>query len=207
MKAEDVATYLKQNPDFFREHEEVLLELEANAEQQPFHQRQLEVLRQRHSAEQARYELVVDSARNNLALEQSLHEFSQQLLESGDKQTATAVAITEEIFGLAQTRIFRSGADGETAVDVESLVTRVSHGSSICDDRVSSDLLQQLFGHGHEVNSCAFVPLGIAAKKTGNFTGVMVLGASDVERFQPGMGAIYLDRMGELICAFLSAPD
>lgn len=207
MKAEDVAAYLKQNPDFFMEHQEVLAELEVAAEQQPFHQRQLEVLRQRHSAEQAKYEMVVDSARNNQALEQTLHEFAQQLLGSGDKEKSTAITVTKKMFQLEWAKIFKPDEPEEQGVDVESLTKRVSHGSSICDDRVSTELLGQMFGDDHDVNSCAFIPLQITDQDRVQCIGVMVLGAADATRFQPGMGPIYLDRMGDLIAAFLSASD
>lgn len=207
MKAEDVAAYLKQNPDFFMEHQEVLAEIEVAAEQQPFHQRQLDVLRQRHSAEQAKYEMVVDSARNNQALEQTLHEFAQQLLGSGNKEKSTAIAVTKNMFELEWARIFRPDEPEENAIDLASLTKRVSHGSSICDDRVSSELLGQIFGDDHDVHSCAFIPLQLNDKDQTGRMGVMVLGAADATRFQPGMGAIYLDRMGDLIAAFLSAAD
>ena len=204
MNSEEVANYLKENPDFFENHQEILADIETAAEQQPFHQRQLEVLRQRHSAEQARYQTVVDSARNNQALEQTLHGFARQLLKVQKRNAGTAAEIVQREFDLDQTRIFLSAKEqNDCDLDLELLVKRVAHGSSICDDRVSSDLLLQLFGPSHTVKSCAFVPMG----QNTSSNGVMILGANEEDRFQPGMGAIYLDRIGELVYAFLSQGD
>jgi uncharacterized protein YigA (DUF484 family) len=203
LKPEDITAYLKQNPDFFEQHPDMLTDLEISSNQEPFHKRQLDVLRQRQLAQNEKYEMVVSSAKNNQALEQSLHELAQKLLSVDESGAFNAAEILMAQFSLEHARIWLGGGkDNENLqdVDFESLVKRVTHGGSICDDRVSSELLNSLFGDQNGVKSCAFVPLFSDSVNIG----VMVLGASDPERFQPGMGAIYLDRMGQLVGAFLS---
>ncbi len=200
MKSEDVAAYLKRNPGFFSENREVLADLTLH-HANPFHQRQLEVLRERHSREKARYDMVVESARQNQALEQSLHEFSCILLS----ESSWAAAVLEEevgsCFNLEGVR-FCLERDGRMPdSDFERLRDRVRHGGSVCDDRVSSALLAGLFGEGSTVSSCAFIPLS-----SSSVIGVLILGSADGGRFQPGMGVIYLDRIGELLSAILSRP-
>lgn len=197
-KSEEVAEYLRQNPAFFEEHQDVLAELQVNDAQQPFHQRQVQVLKQRHSAEQARYEMVVDSARSNQELELSLHGLAQILL-SQEKNTATnAETIIADHFTLGQVKVCVEGKQfGE---EFELMKKRVLHGASVCDDRISSQLLAVLFGEHNKVESCAFVPLTHGERSTG----VIVLGSHESSRFQPGMGTIYLDRIGQLVGAFLA---
>ena len=211
--SEDVANYLKNNPGFFAQHQEVLVDLELDTAQQPFHQRQLDVLRQRHADEKAKYQLVVDSARNNQALDKSLHEYAQKLLGyRQDPDSLAAERITEAHFSIGYARICQeSGDNGDphdnnqhsniSEEDLSAIVQRVRHGNSVCDDRVSSSLLACLFGVDHDAGSCAFVPC--KAIDT-DFSGVMVLGDADPTRFAPGIGTIYLDRMGQLVAAFLS---
>lgn len=196
LKPEDVAAYLKQNPAFLECYPDLLAEPEPT----PFHDRQIEVLKGRQAIQTARYEEVVDSARNNLELERLLHEFAQRLLRAADRSVDTGCAILTEHFSLSRSSV----VDKEQAAGTDELgllAQRVAHGSSICDDRVSTNLLEILFGADHNIRSCAFVPLNNAAASSG----VLVLGAASVERFQPGMGAIFLDRIGELMAAFLSA--
>jgi len=196
LKPEDVATYLKQNPTFLDCYPDLL----AESEPTPFHDRQIAVLKDRQAIQSARYEEVVDSARNNLELEKLLHEFAIQLLQAGDREVEKGCSILTEHFGLTRSVV----VDNERATQSDALgllTQRVAHGASICDDRVSSDLLETLFGADHDVLSCAFVPLN----HSGTPAGVLVLGADAEDRFQPGMGAIYLDRIGELMAAFLSA--
>lgn len=209
LKPEQVADYLKQNPAFIDNHLELIGGPDAGDDSTPFHERQLNVLRERHAAQLAKYEQVVDSARNNRDLEKSLHGLSIALLGSPTRGQKAANQILCQHFNLAharvvgpdQTREFIEDAD-EQSDDVALLRKRVAHGSSICDDRVATDLLRALFEKNdneeeHGVASCAFIPLG-------DSDSVLVLGASEPERFQPGMGPIYLDRIGELIAAFLS---
>lgn len=194
MKSEDVAAFLKRNPAFFTEYGEMLADLEVDSGA-PFHQRQIEVLRKRNDQEKERYEMVVESARNNQALEKSVHEFACNLLSCDSAMTDAIVEYLKTGFGVDGARICEPGDDAVDAGEFELMAQRVRHGSSICDDRVSTTLLNALFGADHGIRSCAFVPLR---------RGVMVLGSRDVEKFVPGMGPIYLDRVGELVSALQS---
>ncbi len=200
LKPEDIANYLEQNPAFFDQHQELLANLRLSADETPFHQRQVEVLRSRHSAEQAKYELVVDSARKNQTLEQQLHALSEQLLKHPVHSVYRATETIEQHFSLPHVAIFRAEDLDRSAKEEEHfelLTKRIIHGNSICDDRVSSTLLDWMF-HDSTVASCAFVPLLSHGQN-----GVLALGDSDKERFQPGMGTVYLDRIGELVSAYL----
>ena len=197
-KSEEVAEYLRQNPAFFEEHQDVLAGLQVGDDQQPFHKRQVQVLKQRHSAEQARYAKVVDSARNNQELELSLHQLAQKLLREARGTPEKAQAIIADHFSLEHVKACVD--EKQSGEEFELTKKRVLHGASVCDDRVSSRLLGALFGENNTVKSCAFIPL----KCEQNIVGIAVLGSVDRDRFQPGMGTIYLDRIGELVGAFLS---
>ncbi|MGI9316322.1 MAG: DUF484 family protein [bacterium] len=197
-KSEEVAEYLRQNPAFFEEHQDVLADLQVGDTQLPFHQRQVQVLKQRHSAEQARYEMVVDSARNNQELELSLHQLAQKLLSEKQGSPGSAEAIIAAHFSLRHVKVCVD--DSQFGEEFALMKKRVLHGASVCDDRVASQLLESLFGNQNNVESCSFIPLQHNQKSIG----VVVLGSNERSRFQPGMGTIYLDRIGQLVGAFLS---
>ena len=221
INAEDVVNYLKDNPSFFEQNKDVIGDLKFSDDQQPFHQRQIDVLKKRHADEQRRFQLVVDSAKNNQELDQSVHDFARRLLawdqlsgeQNLDKVPAAESTITSH-FGITAASIcLLNQSDGSiSAEEVGQLLLRVRHGNSICDDRVANDLLLKIFGQETAVASCAFVPLLPYQYLSGNeegsteseVIGILVMGDNDVERFKPGMGSIYLDRMGQLVAAFLS---
>lgn len=208
LKPEDVAAYLKSNPAFFDTHGELFAGGSQIPTPTPFHERQLKVLRQRHQAQVAKYDQVVDSARNNQNLEQSLHELTLALLCAATQDAETGCAILCDQFHLDGARVVSAQHFRQSkalANVLESLQNRVAHGSSTCDDRVSKELLGTLFGDQQQIGSCAFVPLNFTNPlSSDDQEGVLVLGTEDVERFQPGMGSIYLDRVGQLMAAFLS---
>ena len=200
MNPEDVAAYLKNNPTFFREHGELLADIVVEGAD-PFQKRQIEVLRERHNAEKVRYELVVESARNNMALEESLHRLACSLLSLAETSVEQTETLLQAHFDIQGARVLMDAAGRRvTSDELHLLEQRVAHGSSICDDRVSTALLEELFGEDSGIASCAFIPL-----KGGESGGVLVLGSEERERFQPGMGAIYLDRIGELVSAAVAS--
>ncbi|MDH3639189.1 MAG: DUF484 family protein, partial [Gammaproteobacteria bacterium] len=80
------------------------------------------------------------------------------------------------------------------------LYDRVAHGKSVCDDRLSKDLLEFLFlKDAPRIGSCALIPIG--GRKP---TGILALGADEVDRFHADLGTLYLDRLGEIVGAALA---
>lgn len=200
----EVADYLEKHPDFFTERRALLaaMHLPEAPGATPFHERQVQALRDR----QARLDRVLDTVRDNQHLEQQLHQVAVELLNADglDGPGATA-ALVETRFDLDAVAIFLASQMARQPasppqVDYPSLCRRVEHLSSACDDRVSNKLSASLFPDAGAIASCAFVPL--AHRQA--LCGVMVLGAADSQRFQPGMGVLILDRLGQLISACLA---
>jgi uncharacterized protein YigA (DUF484 family) len=205
-KTQEIIDYLKQHPSFFVENEELLTYLEFGAEKgsTPFYERQLQVLKDRESRQKSQIDLIVDSARNNQKLESDLLEMAVRLLSNGKNGGDPAGIVVESVksvFNVNEAVILLDNLDENSMRQVfEQVRQRVIHKSSICDDRVSSNLLEALFQvQGNEVRSCAFVPL----LYSNEINGIMVLGAAREERFQPGIGVLYLDRLGLLVGSFL----
>ncbi len=197
MKSKDVIAYLKQNPSFFEQYGEVLAGLKL-PHGNPFHERQVEVWRQRHSKEKARYERVVETARQNLELERLLHQFACRLLSQKDWDLDTLSVLLADIFEVEGVRFCLRDAHHLPDDHFDRLMERIQHGGSICDERVSSTLLALLFGMDHSIRSCAFIPL-----ETDTGKGLLVLGSVMEERFQVGLGVIFLDRIRDLLSTLL----
>jgi uncharacterized protein YigA (DUF484 family) len=206
VSAQDVLDYLKQNPSFFKENEEILVDLKfiGSGDMAPFVERRIEVLKSRENQQKAKLDLIVDSARNNLKLEDSFLEMSVRLLsegQSGQDELTVASAMLVKQFNITKAVFLLNTDDIDSRhPKYDEIRQRVAHKSSICDDRVSSSLLRLLFEtHGDEIQSCAFVPLVF----DDILTGVLVLGSSSEDRFAPGMGAIFLDKLGLLMASYL----
>src|ERR1700761_4994229 len=83
---ESIATYLQQHPDFFERHHAVLARLRLpharGGSTISLVERQIEVLREKHSAGEAKLAEFVRVARANDALADKLHRFTRQLLRA-----------------------------------------------------------------------------------------------------------------------------
>ena len=94
---ESVATYLQHNPDFFERHHAVLARLRLpharGGSTISLVERQIEVLREKHAAVEAKLAEFVRVARANDALADKLHRFTRQLLRAGSPE---AVVTTME---------------------------------------------------------------------------------------------------------------
>ncbi len=207
-----IADYLKEHPDFFAEHPDLLAAM--NAPEAPLatpahgriHDRRELALRERQERQQTRMESMLDTARSNQDLADELHQIAVSLLSADKskdlKDPAVPGLLVKSRFDIDEVAIFLSSEqqDFPPQVDYAHLCQRVAHFGSVCDDRVSSKLGAALFPHAAAIASCAFIPLAHRQK----LHGVMVLGCVDRERFQPGMGALILDRLGQLIGAYLA---
>ncbi|MDD9883307.1 MAG: DUF484 family protein [Gammaproteobacteria bacterium] len=218
-----VADYLESHPDFFASRGALLAAMQLPEEfATPFHARQAQALRDR----QARLDRMLETVKVNQNLEQELHQFAVELLgmvgdgraasapDTGDAAAAIAapMELVKTRFDLDAAAVFLDAQRDsfDPGLDYASLCNRVEHLGGVCDDRVSSKLSAALFpaaadvaagaGAAAPVASCAFVPLARGRQ----LRGVMVLGDADRARFQPGMGALILDRLGQLVSAYLA---
>jgi len=213
-KPNEVADYLARHTDFFAERGELLAAMRLpEAFATPFHERQAQALRER----QTRLDRMLETLKANQNLEQELHEFAVELLaadvadaEASPAGEAVATGRPAELlaarFDLTAAAVFvgRQKNNFDPAVDYAALCSRVEHLGGACDDRVSSKLCAALFPDvaadtAAAIASCAFVPLARARQ----LRGVLVLGDADRARFQPGMGVLFLDRIGQLVSAYL----
>jgi hypothetical protein len=203
---EEVISYLEQHPDFLEKHETLLSQLVHGdtSASSPFTARQIQVLKERERRQNAKIDLIVDSARSNQKLEGELLEMAVYLLQEGQQAEDPSQAVTNMLvrqFNIRDAAVLIDSGDIETRHGkYDEVRQRVAHRGSVCDDRLPSSLLETLFGENSpEIKSCAFVPI----QARGELTGILALASTERERFQPGMGVLFLDRIGCLIGAYL----
>ena len=205
-KPAEIVDYLRENPDFFEQHEDLLvgLGLDDADERTVFYEKRLQVLRDRLARHQAHTELIVDGVRSNRKLESDLLQVAVSLLAQGDNGGSPAQTVNRlmrQQFNVEESVIILTcEAIGAARARYDAALQRVAHQGSACDDRLSAALRESIFGEGNRaVRSCAFVPLSFADE----LLGVMALGAHSRTRFQPDAGVLFLDRLGLLIGGYL----
>ena len=218
---QSVADYLADHPDFFERHagllEQLRLPHRSGAATVSLVERQVSVLQDKNRALEDRLHGLVDVARSNSTLSDKVHALAIRLLQVGD--TAAVLAGLEtglrEDFGASQavvvllhntseirqgttTRFLRT-AD-RSAPALQPFATFMQQGRPRCG-RIRDVQREFLFpGEDAGIASVAMVPLGRNCE-----IGILAIGSSDPNRFNPTMSTDFLARIGELAAAALAA--
>jgi uncharacterized protein YigA (DUF484 family) len=210
-----IAEYLEKHPEFFERHAATLAKLRLpharGGTTISLVERQVEVLREKHSASEARLADFVRVARANDTLSEKIHRFTCRLMRA-PTLAATLAGIESalrEDFDAAHSRLVLPGFGAGHYEDVPDRFLR-----SVAPDEPALKSFETLFASGKPrcgqardiqrdflfaddasvIGSIALVPLGVRGG-----LGLLAIGSTDANRFHPGMSTDFLARMGELI--------
>jgi len=212
----EVVDYLLGHPAFFERHSQLLPRLKLSHESGravSLIERQVEKLREENEQLSAKLQTLMQVARDNENLGVRIQKLAVVVLESQSlEELLTSVEDTfrslfdaEHIVirlldvparglgGLAAK--YRVAPDSDLAAGFRVFLQsrRVRCG------RLLEDQLKLLFGRAAaEVRSVAVVPLC-----AGSEFGLVALGSRNPQRFQPAMGVLFLEQIGELLSAAL----
>jgi uncharacterized protein len=211
-----VAEYLQTYPDFFERNTPLLTKLRLPHLRDvgatvSLVERQVEVLRERNQSLERKLKDLVDVARANDTLADRIHRLSQRLIrahtmletihavetslrEDFDAMHSVLVLFLEQARPLeAEAGHFLRCAD-PTDGEIKSFESLLQSGKPRCG-QVRDAQRDYLFGKDSvEIGSVALTPLGPKGE-----LGILAIGASDAERFHPGMSTEFLSRIGELV--------
>ncbi len=220
---EEVIHYLIEHPTIFESHTDLLAGLELQHESTgntiSLIERQVQILRQQNQKLERKLVDLVDVARSNDELSVKIHRLAVRLIEASS--LAGAVEIIEESLrtdfgadesvlvlfdvelsqnGLEETGFLRA-AERES-VDLKTFETFFANDVPRCG-HLRDAQRNFLFGEDSvEVGSAALVPIGRNAAR-----GILAIGARDSHHFNPAMGTEYLQRVGEILDAFVDSYD
>jgi uncharacterized protein len=215
-----VAQYLRDHPDFFLEHTVLLGDLrlphDRGAGTVSLVERQLEVLRDRNTALDARLQQLVGLARANDVVAARLHQLVRRLVACNTR-AAGLQALQQGLaddFGLPDVTLLVFGLGAMdlppdlrfvTAVDrlepvLQAFDTVLSLGKPLCGELREAQR-EALFGTTSSVSSAALLPVG--GKQA---VALLAIGSPDAKRFTPDMSTDFLERLGELTADLLSRP-
>jgi uncharacterized protein YigA (DUF484 family) len=207
---EAVARYLEDHPDYFLRYPETLSRLllshETGGKAVSLIERQVQVLREQNQALQRQLRELVNNARENDVLSGRLHRYATAMIgcSSLDDVLDTTYDLLRQEFKLDAVVILLQGRPTqggraelvpEDDKRLNTLFQQFSSGKPICGGKFEDSLMSYLFsGRASEIKSSALIPLGEK-----NPRGVLGLGTQDPYRFHPGMGTVYLTRLGEML--------
>lgn len=209
----DVEKFLRQHPDFFEKHNQLLTELKVphviTGGAVSLVERQVEVLRKQNRKLQKQLDDLVQIARDNEKLNRQVYKLTLQMMEAGSISTVletlykslktdfTADAVAVRIAGI--TKDSAATKNREFVQDADQLMQQFGklfeEGRPLCG-RLKQNQREYLFGQAAErIGSLALLPL---MKQKSGF-GVLAIGSFEDTRFHPGMGTVYLNQLSHLI--------
>ena len=218
LNPESVATYLRDNPDFFERHADLLVELslphDGGAGAVSLVERQIELLRGRNEDLRRTLEEYVANARDSDELARKLNRLVTKMLacrDPGDR-LRTLPENLREIFSLDFVRLLLFDAAPEECADVPGLqatpredlmaegLSAVLKANTPRCGRYSSEQREFLFGkEAGEVASVALAPLGRRGK-----LGLLALGSRDPDHYHRGKSTEFLGRVSDIVAAAVS---
>lgn len=212
LDAMDVASYLRQHPEFLAEFPDIAMALVLPREQgqaASLASYQLDVLRDKTRALSRRLQELIAIAQDNEQLMVRVHAFTLSLMRAGtlaDTLSRVVATLTEDFHtDLVRLCLHRPVAGFQA--DWLKIAARsepglrpfdefLAAGEPLCG-RLNADKLTFLFGqHGDKVKSAVLLPIADE--------GLLAIGSHDPNRFHPGMGTIFLKLIAEAVFVALS---
>lgn len=202
MRAEDVARYLQDNPQFFEGHTELLAQITLphphGGRTVSLSERQLVALREKNKELEKKLQELIEFARDNDALQRKVHEFVVALFVARDLETLQEMVphLLREIFSVPHTVLHLWQAAPPSA---EVLAFADALSQPVCLHQAAHDTANWFGEAGKQLRSFAYLPLHAGSETIG----LLVLASEDKQRFYPEMGTVFLQRIGEAVSAAL----
>ncbi len=213
---EEVADFLKKNPDFFNQHSSLLLHLEIPHTQSGMAvslvERQVQVLREQNQRAHKQLHELIEIARQNEELARRMHKLSLTLMDATEpkdifktlydnlRKNFHADKVSVRLFAEPAFIDTYAGPEfaGREAEEKPLFKTMLETLEPLCG-RMKHQQRVFLFGDdGNEIASSVMVPL-----HGQGWNGILSIGSFDPERFQPGMGVELLANLGEVLSFIL----
>jgi uncharacterized protein len=212
MSPEDVAMFLRTQPDFFDRHPELLEKIQVphphGGRAISLAERQTVGLREKLRLVEGKLAELIRFGEDNDAISEKVHRLAVALVGARDfpalaqslyfhlREDFAVPHVALRIWGKSVAADFAEAAPVEEAQRLHA----DAMGAPQCGPAAGNPFLPWFGEAAGHLRSIALVPLGDTA-----IYGVLAMGSEDPQRFYPDMGVLYLRRIGELCAAGVSA--
>ncbi len=202
MKPDEIAQYLQDHPDFFEAHLETLSQINIphphGGRTISLSERQLLALREKNKALEQTLQEMIATAQDNDTLQGKVHEFIVALFAARDLDTLSEMVphLLRDIFTVPHSALSLWQL---TPPSTELLAFTGEHDLPVCLHQAAHDTASWFGEQADQLNSFAYLPLLAGSESIG----MLVLASEDKQRFYPGMGTIFLQRIAETVSSAL----
>jgi uncharacterized protein YigA (DUF484 family) len=213
LSIEQVAEFLREYPEFFEQHPDVLLNIEVphphGGRTVSIPERQLIATRERVRLLESKLAELIKFGEENDALSDRVHALTLKLVAARDREQAINTLYLDllDTFQIPHVvvRLWNVDvAEGDTAPEFQPVATELRQFvEAMTAPYVGAHPVYETnlwFGeHAPHLKSYAMVPL-----KTSGVFGILLLASENSERFYTGMGTMFLSRIGDVFAAALA---
>ncbi len=212
---DQVARYLQDHPEFFAQRGDLLTQLSVpnpyGDQAISLGERQLQVLREKLQALEARMREMLRYAEDNDAISAKVYALAAKLNAARNLEAVlqTTYHDLRERFSVPHValRIWGTVLSPDqpefspVSQELEQQVAALA--TPRCGAEVPAEVRAWFAGVGAHLNSFALLPLG-DPESQGGMRGLLVLGSEDAQRFYPEMGSFYLDWIARQLSAAIA---
>ena len=199
MRDDDIADYLRNHPDFFEQHLDLLESINLphphGGRTVSLSERQLVALREKNKTLEHKLHELIAFAKENDELQLKVHQFTCALIESCcdlDVLQDTVIYQLRERFAVPHVVLHIWESQPPSA---EMLTFADEMKQPSCNHRSMYDT-QEWFGEAAALlRSFAYIPL----RDDEGSIGILILASEDPQRFYPEMGTLFLQRIAETV--------
>ena len=202
MKAEDVAQYLQDNPQFFDAYAEMLSEITIphpyGGRTVSLSERQMLTLREKNKELEKKLHEMLTFAQENDVLQNKVQQFTLALFGAHDLLTLQDIVARNlrEIFAVPHVALHVWKGLPPSA---EVLAFADEQKQPVCTHHAVHETLGWFGEAAPHLHSFAYLPL----RGSDHSIGLLVLASEDAQRFYPEMGTVFLQRIAETVSAAL----
>jgi len=203
-RAEEVARYLKDHPEFFEHYGELLASLHVphpyGGHAIPLSERQVLTLREKGRALEGRLRDFVRFGAENDSIGERLHRFTLAMMSTRDlaglldcvqhnlREEFAVPAVALRLWSVTPEDAELGAISKEAREFSDSLAAPYFAERPMCDTAAWFDVAPEA------LRSLVYIPL-----RAERSIGVLVLASDDPQRFSTDLGTLYLARLGELV--------
>lgn len=202
MKTEDIALYLQNNPEFFEDHAAMLAEITIphpySGRTISLNERQLLTLREQNKGLEKKLHEIVKCAQENDELQQKIHQFTLMLFSvryAIDIQNIIMQNL-HDIFSVPHV-VLHLWKEIPPSLEIQAFTRQQLQ--PICSNHPWHDTLSWFGESAAHLHSFAYLPLHTNKQSIG----LLILASEDAQRFYPGMGTLFLQRIAEIVSSVL----
>ena len=211
MKAEEVAVWLKEHPEFFEQYAELMSEITIphphGGRAIPISERQTLTLREKTRQLEGKLRELIQFGEENDAISEKVHRIAAALLAASDiRGVLSAIYLNlREDFAVPHValRVWRANSHADLPEFAPVSDASREFAASLANPHCSAHAMVDtagLFGEASaHLRSFSYVPL-----RDRETFGLLALASEDAQRFYPEMGTLYLKRLGELVGAAMA---